>query len=128
MKLFKRLSVAGMVFFLCLLVKTDYSVIAQEEREVLVLPSEGTVGDTIRVVGKGFNKSTGDFEAYAAIILSSEEATTDDDIDSDVTVYEFVAEGVLLNENGEFDISFELPAELNDGADKETVHVGTYYV
>ena len=128
MKLLKILSLVGMVFFLCLLAQAEYSAVAQGEREILVLPSEGTIGDTIRVVGKGFNKSKGDFEAYAAIILSSEEATTDDDIDSDVTVYEFVAEGVLLNENGEFDISFELPAELNDGADKETVHVGTYYV
>ena len=128
MKSLKILSVAGMVFFLCLLVPPEHSVVAQGEREVYIFPSEGTIGDTIRVAGKGFNKSTEDADKYATIIFSSEEATTDDDIDDEVTVYEFVAEGVWLNENGEFDVSFDVPTELNDGEDEETVHVGTYYV
>jgi len=128
MKTLKILSVAGMVFFLCLLVQPEHPVVAQGEREVYVFPSEGTIGDTIRVAGKGFNKSTENADKYAAIIFSSEEATTDDDIDDEVTVYEFVAEGVWLNENGEFDVSFDVPTELNDGVDEETVHVGTYYI
>ena len=128
MKTLKILSVAGLVFSLCLLVQPEHSAVAQGEREVYVFPSEGTIGDTIRVSGKGFNKSTEYTDKYATVIFSSEEATTDDDIDDDVTVYELVAEGVWLNENGEFDVSFVVPAELNDGEDEETVHVGTYYV
>jgi len=128
MKTLKILSVAGMVFFLCFLVQPEHSAVAQGEREVYVFPSEGTIGDTIRVAGKGFNKSTEDADKYATIIFSSEEATTDDDIDDEVTVYEFVAEGVYLDENGEFDVSFDVPTELNDGVDEETVHVGTYYI
>lgn len=128
MKTLKILSVAGLVFSLCLLVQPEHSAVAQGEREVYVFPSEGTIGDTIRVSGKGFNKSTEYTDKYATVIFSSEEATTDDDIDDDVTVYELVAEGVWLNENGEFDVSFDVPAELNDGEDEETVHVGTYYL
>ena len=128
MKTLKILSVAGLVFSLCLLVQPEHSAVAQGEREVYVFPSEGTIGDTIRVAVKGFNKSTEDADKYATVIFSSEEATTDDDIDSDVTKYELVAEGVWLNENGEFDVSFDVPAELNDGVDEETVHVGTYYI
>ncbi len=128
MKTLKILSVAGLVFSLCLLVQPEHSAVAQGEREVYVFPSEGTIGDTIRVVGKDFNKSTEYADKYATVIFSSEEATTDDDIGSDVTKYELVAEGVWLNENGEFDVSFDVPAELNDGVDEETVHVGTYYI
>ncbi len=128
MKTLKILSVAGLVFSLCLLVQPEHAAVAQGEREVYVFPSEGTIGDTIRVAVKGFNKSTEDADKYATVIFSSEEATTDDDIGSDVTKYELVAEGVWLNENGEFDVSFDVPAELNDGVDEETVHVGTYYI
>ena len=128
MKTLKILSVAGLVFSLCLLVQPEHSAVAQGEREVYVFPSEGTIGDTIRVAVKGFNKSTEDADKYATVIFSSEEATTDDDIGSDVTKYELVAEGIWLNENGEFDVSFDVPAELNDGVDEETVHVGTYYI
>ncbi len=128
MKTLKILSVAGLVFSLCLLVQPEHSAVAQGEREVYVFPSEGTIGETIRVAVKGFNKSTEDADKYATVIFSSEKATTDDDIDSDVTKYELVAEGVWLNENGEFDVSFDVPAELNDGVDEETVHVGTYYI
>jgi len=128
MKTLKILSVAGLVFSLCLLVQPEHSAVAQGEREVYVFPSEGTIGDTIRVAVKGFNKSTEDADKYATVIFSSEKATTDDDIGSDVTKYELVAEGVWLNENGEFDVSFDVPAELNDGVDEETVHVGTYYI
>ena len=128
MKTLKILSVAGLVFSLCLLVQPEHSAVAQGEREVYVFPSEGTIGDTIRVAVKGFNKSTEDADKYATVIFSSEEATTDDDIGNDVTKYELVAEGIWLNENGEFDVSFDVPAELNDGVDEETVHVGTYYI
>jgi len=128
MNFLKIIIVAWLASSFCLLAQPELSVVAQEERAIYLHPSEGRFGDTVRIVGEGFNKSTADTDKYAAIIFSSEEATTDDDIGSDVTRYELVAEGVWLNENGEFDTSFEVPTELNDGTDEETVHVGTYYV
>lgn len=123
----KVIFVAWLVSALCLFAQPELPVIAQVQREIYVLPSEGTMGDAVRVAGEGFNKSI-DSDKYAAVFFSSEKATTDDDIDIDVTRYELVAEGVYLNGKGEFDISFEVPDELNDGIADEKVHDGLYYI
>jgi len=128
MNFFKIIAVAWLASSLCLLVQPEHSAVAQVARAVYVFPSEGTIGDTIRVVGEGFNKSTADVDKYAAVFFSSEKATTDDDIDDEVTVYELVADVVWLKYNGEFEISFDVPEELNDGADEEKIHDGIYYV
>ncbi len=127
MNILKIIIVAWLASFLCLFAQPELSALAQEERSIYVYPSEGGVGDKIRVAGEGFNKSI-DSDRFAAVFFSSEEATTDDDIDSDVTRYELVAEGVWLNEDGEFDISFYVPDELNDGSDEEKMHAGIYYI
>ncbi len=128
MNILKIIFLTWLVSSLCLFTQPELSALAQEERAIYVYPSDGGIGDTIRVAGEGFNKSTADTDKYAAVFFSSEEATTDDDIDSDVTRYELVAEGVWLNEDGEFDISFEVPDELNDGSDEEKIHAGIYYI
>ncbi len=119
---------AWLATLLCLLAQPELSALAQEDRAIYVSPSEGGIGDKVRVAGEGFNKSTATADKYAAVFLSSEEATTDDDIDSDVTKYELVGEAVWLNEKGEFDISFTVPDELSDGPDKEKIHAGIYYI
>ncbi len=127
MNILKIIIVAWLASFLCLLAQPGLSALAQEGRAIYVYPSEGGVGDKIRVTGEGFNKSI-DSDRFAAVFFSSEEATTDDDIDSDVTRYEFVAEGVWLNEDGEFYTWFDVPEELNDGSDEEKIHAGIYYI
>ena len=99
-----------------------------QSRSVELDPEEGTVGSTVNAVGEGFNKSTEDTDRYAVLFFSSEEASTLDDIDSDVTIYEIARDGVYLNENGEFDTDFTVPDELNDGDDDKVVTAGTYYV
>lgn len=124
----KVIFVAWLASTLCLFAQPELPAIAQVQREIYVFPSEGTMGDKVRVAGEGFNKSTADADKYAAVFFSSEKATTDDDINEEVTSWELVADGVWLNENGEFDISFEVPYELNDGTDDEKVHDGIYYV
>jgi len=94
-------------------------------------PEEGTIGSTVVVVGEGFNQSTETTDKYAVMYFSSEEATEVDDIDSDVTVYEIVRDGIWLDEDGEFETDFTVPEELNDGEDEddyEDVTAGTYYV
>lgn len=102
--------------------------VTAQTRSVELDPEEGTVGSTVTAVGEGFNQSTDDTDRYAIIFFSSEEASTLDDIDSDVTIYEVVRDGVYLNTEGEFDTDFIVPDELNDGDDDETVTAGTYYV
>jgi len=128
MSFLKVIFVAWLTSALCLFARPGLPATAQEPPEIYVLPSEGTVGDAIRVAGEGFNKSTADSDKFAAVFFSSQKATTDDDINEEVTRYELVAEGVWLNERGEFDIPFEVPEALNDGAAKEKVHDGLYYI
>lgn len=124
----KVIFMAWLAAALCLFAQPELTAIAQVQRGIYVFPSEGTIGDTVRVAGEGFNKSTADSDKFAAVFFSSEEATTDDDIDVAVTRYELVAEGVWLDGKGEFDISFEVPDELNDGDNEEKIHDGLYYI
>ncbi len=94
-------------------------------------PEEGTIGSTVVVVGEGFNQSTETTDKYAVMYFSSQEATEVDDIDSDVTVYKIVRDGIWLDEDGEFETDFTVPEELDDGEDEddyEDVTAGTYYV
>jgi hypothetical protein len=91
-------------------------------------PEEGKIGDRVVIVGEGFNKSTETTEKHANIYFSSEEASTVHDIDDDVTIYELLKEGIWLDEDGAFEMTFTVPAELDDGDDEEDVKVGTYYV
>ena len=60
-------------------------VIAQT-RNIELDPEEGTIGTTITIAGEGFNKSTETTDRYAVIFFSNEEASTLDDIDSDVNI------------------------------------------
>jgi len=102
--------------------------VTAQTRFIELVPEEGTIDSTVTAVGEGFYKSTEITDRYAIIFFSSEEATTLDDIDSDVTIYEIVRDGVWLDEQGEFEEDFTIPDELNDGDDDEAVVAGTYYV
>lgn len=103
-------------------------VSAQIVRSIELEPQKGRIGDTITIVGQGFNKSTDMGDKYAAIFFSSQEATTINDIDTDVTVYELVRDGVWLDYEGSFKTSFIVPSKLTGGKLSEDVTTGTYYV
>lgn len=97
-------------------------------RGIVLEPDSGRLGDKITVTGTGFNKSTSDNDKFAAIYFSSQEATTLDDIGSDVNIYERVKEGVWLDEKGNFRATFTVPSMLDDGKVKAEVTSGAYYV
>ena len=126
MKYKRILKILSLVIVVAMLVMA--APVTAQTRSVELDPEEGTVGGTVTAVGEGFNKSTEDTDRYAIIFFSSEEASTLQDIDDDVTIYEVVRDGVWLDTDGEFDIDFTVPAELNDGDDDEDVTAGTYYV
>ncbi len=126
MKYKKILRIFSLVIVIAMLVVA--MPVTAQTRSVDLDPEEGTVGSTVTAVGEGFNKSTEDTDRYAVLFFSSEEASTLDDIDDDVTIYEIIRDGVYLDTNGEFDIDFTVPEELNDGDDDVTVTAGTYYV
>ncbi|MFC1904034.1 IPT/TIG domain-containing protein [Chloroflexota bacterium] len=131
MKYTKVLRMFSTVFILSLLVMAMPAMAA--DRLVVLVPEEGAIGSEVTVAGEGFNKSTEDSDKYAVIYFSSEEATLVDDIDiedydGDVSTYEVVKDGIWLDEDGDFEITFDVPDELNDGDDDEDVTSGTYYV
>ncbi len=126
MKSAHMLRLIGLIVVIALLVMAV--PVTAQTRTIEIDPEEGTIGTTVTIAGEGFNKSTDTTDRYAVIFFSSEEASTLDDIDSDVTIYEVVRDGIWLDENGEFGVDFNIPDELNDGDDDEDVVAGTYYI
>ncbi len=127
----KMLRIFSLVIVIALLVMAMPATPVRAVGDITLDPEEGTIGETVVVVGEGFNKSTASTEYYAIIYFSSQEATTIDDIDTDVTVYEIAKGVVWLDEDGAFETEFTVPDELNDGEDEddyEDVVAGTYYV
>ncbi|HUV75588.1 MAG TPA: hypothetical protein VMW00_02920 [Dehalococcoidales bacterium] len=135
MKYTKVLRIFSIAIILSMLAVAVPATPAQALGTLTLVPDEGKIGDEITVVGEGFNVSTETTERSAILYLSREVATPADDIDDDITVYEIVKSWIYLDEDGEFgtttDITFDVPAELNDGEDEdeyEDVTSGTYYV
>ena len=128
MKYAKIIRVFSIIIVLSLLLVALPASPAQAAREITLDPEEGSIGDRIEIGGEGFNKSTEDYDRYATIYFSSEEASTLDDIDDEVNTYEVVKDGLWLDEDGAFETTFTVPDELNDGDDDEDVVSGTYYV
>ena len=128
MKYIQILRFVAVSILLSLLMITIPAAPVQAAASITLSPEEGSIGDSITIVGSGFNKSTATTDKYAAVFFSSDEATTLDDIDVEVTHYEMVKEGVWLDQDGEFEATFKVPQRLNDGDDEEYVEGGTYYV
>jgi hypothetical protein len=128
MKNIKLLRILFVFIFLSLLSVALPASPAQAVRGITLSPTVGKVGDRITITGTDFNKSTADIDKYAAVYFSSDEASTIDDIDDEVTHYEIVEEVVWLDEEGDFEATFRVPDILDDGSDEEDVTNGTYYV
>jgi hypothetical protein len=118
----------GLVIILSLLVLVMPAAPAQAAASITLVPVEGAVESTVTVIGEDFNASSDTTDRYAVIYFTSQEATAVDDIDSDVTIYEVVKDGVWLDENGEFEVTFTVPTELEDGSSDADVFSGTYYI
>jgi len=105
--------------------------VTAQDRFIELDPEEGTIGSRVVVVGEGFNASSESSDKYAILYFSSQEATEVDDIDSDVTVYKIVRDGIWLDYDGDFEEEFTVPDRLDDGEDEddyEDVTAGTYYI
>jgi len=129
MRYTRMLKIFSLVIVIAMLVMAVPATAAT--RFIELDPEEGTVGSTVTVVGEGFNASTDSTDKYAVLYFSSEEASTVDDIDSDVTVYKIIKDGFWLDYDGAFEEDFTVPDELDDGEDEddyEDVVAGTYYV
>lgn len=127
MKYTKILRVFSIVIILSLLLVVIPATPAYAA-DIVIVPEEGTIGSKVTVAGEDFNKSTSTTDKYALVYFSSQEASLIDDIDEDVDIYEIVKDGIWLDENGEFEITFTVPDALEDGDDEEDVTTGTYYI
>ena len=129
MKYTKILRIFSIAFILSLLVVAIPATPAQAAREIDLDPEEGSIGDTITIVGEEFSASTETTEKYVNIYFSSDEASTIHYIDNQVNTYKLVKEGAWIDTDGELDATFTVPSELDDGSDDEDVEAGTtYYV
>jgi len=128
MRYTKILRVLSLVIILSLLLMAIPATPVQAVRTLALDPDDGKIGDRITVIGEDFNKSTEDNDRYANIYFSSDEADTYDDIDDEVTHYKTLRTGIWLDEDGNFEYTFTVPAILDDGDDEEDVESGTYYV
>lgn len=128
MKYRKIFRILGIAIILSLLVLATPVAPAQAARDIELDPEEGKIGEDITVSGTDFNASSEDVDKYATIYFSSQEADTFDDIDDEVDTYEKIRDGVWLDEEGNFETTFEVPDRLTDGDDNEDVTSGTYYV
>jgi len=121
-------TVFGIAIILVLLSAMIPVTPAQAARDITLDPERGSIGDKITVTGTGFNKSTATEDKYAAIYFSNQVATTLDSIGTRVTSYKKVKDGVWLDEDGDFKVTFEVPSLLDDGTVKTAVDRGNYYV
>lgn len=127
-----RMCSAGAVLPLLLLTALPSPVLAAGEW-IELDPEEGGVGDTVRVSGEDFDasyrKSSGDWVyVYVRVYFSSDRADVGDKIDVEVEDYEIVDKSDKVDKNGEWKVSFTLPAELTDGEEDDDVDGGSYYV
>ncbi len=128
MKYIQILRILTLAIVLSVLSATIPVASVQAAASITISPEEGNIGAKVTVTGTGFNKSTETTDKYAIIYFSSQKASTLDDIDSDVNIYEKVKEGIWLDEDGEFEVTFNVPESLTDGTKDEDVTDGTYYI
>jgi hypothetical protein len=117
-KFFRILAVAAVLALLVTVIPAS-PALAQHIR---LDPEEGEIGDRIDITGYDF-----DYDSTVTIYFTSEEVDEGDDIDY-VDAYEKVKSSRGVDEDGDFDTSFDVPSRLTDGDDTEDVKGGTYYV
>lgn len=128
MRYTKMLRLFAIVIILSLLLIALPATPAYAAASIDITPEEGLIGTKVTVSGTGFNKSTDETDKFAVVYFSSKKATTSEDIDDEVTTYEKVKDAVYLDTDGAFEITFTVPAEMNDGSADKDVTGGTYYI
>ncbi|MFC1955677.1 IPT/TIG domain-containing protein [Chloroflexota bacterium] len=120
-----RIMTSLIALFLLILMVPATPVMAQDG-SISVSPSRGEVGDEIDISGDGFDPSD-----YVYLFFSSYEADEGDDM-SDLDAYEELgrdrAGSLGSSDEGEFEISVDIPDDLTDGDEDEIVGFGIYYI
>ena len=133
MKNSRILRMLGIAIVLSLLMAAIPAVPALAfDYDIEIDPEEGAIGDEITITGDDFSYSTDTTEKWARIYFTEDEVDEGDVIDTDMKTYKRVDSEYIgeygTSEEGEFETTFEVPAELTDGSIDEEVTSGTYYV
>ena len=129
-KLFRMLAIGIILSLLVVVIPVSPALAA---REIDLEEDECKIGENIDITGEDWpTPDPGGIPPYDPYVeiyfaFSDEEITRGQDLDDDVTTYEFVKD-VDIDNDGEFDTYFEVPSRLTDGDDDEDVRGGTYYV
>lgn len=121
---FKRLSrVLAVALTLVLMLVAIPAIPVSAAISINVSPDEGEIDDLINISGFG----TYPLEYY--IFFSSQNVDLGDEIDDEVTTYDFLASVAAAGVLGAFSATNLLvPEELTAGVDDESVHGGAYYL
>jgi hypothetical protein len=118
-RVFRILALAVILTLLMVVMPVTPALAAES---INLVPSSGTTGDEdIEIECSGF---TAGETVY--FYFSSESASVDEEIDTDVINYERVA--VEYDVDAAFSAFFDVPSRLTDGDEDEDVSSGTYYV
>ena len=127
-KLFSAVALATILSLLAITLAAS-PVLAAED--ITLDYDEGEIGDEIEVTGDNFRESDADTTYKVTVYFSSEEASVNEDIGDNQDVedyYEIVDTTDTVDDDGEWDTTFDVPAELTDGDRDQDVVGGTYYI
>ena len=129
MKFRRAFRLLGIIITLSLLMTAIPAAPALASYDIEIDPEEGPVGIEVTITGEdfGWSEST---ERWVTVYFSEDEADAADQIDDEVEDYERVVawEEVDQPDDGSFEVTFDVPAELTDGEDDVDVESGTYYI
>jgi len=127
-KIFRVLATAGVLALLMITIPTSPALAADES--ISLGPDDGQIGDDIDIDGIGW-PPTSPADGYANwvdIYFTSEEASANDYLDEEITIYQKVGDSIPTDYYGRFSDHFDVPPRLTDGDDDEDVVGGPYYV
>ena len=127
-KIFRVLAAAGFLALLAIAIPTSPALAADES--IQLDQEQGQIGDRVDIDGAGWPPTVlnNQIRNWVDIYFTSEEASANDRLDDDITVYQQVKENVETDSDGGFSSYFEVPPRLTDGDDDEDVVGGTCYV
>ena len=107
MKLAKTLRILGIAVIMSLLVTLTIGTPALGARSIEFYNDEddevdgGAIGETITIMGTGFNPSTEDSERHVDIYFSADAGDTSDYMDTQIDTYEFLRTPLIGEEDDE---------------------------
>lgn len=132
-KLLRIVALATILSLLVVAIPASHALAITDDERISLDPDEGEIGEEVEVSGTDFEESYdygGDDykDYYVSVYFTDESVDEGDDID-DLDNYEVVDSSDWVDEDGEWDTTFDVPDELTEGDEGDAVVTGgDYYV